>query len=134
MARQSQEGEVMYPRTEYEMSEADLKSILDACRAVPVMMVGGYAPSSTQENANRAWAALGEKMGFDSMSVQPIHGKGNRFFTAIPSETEGQRAERLARQAEEKRRQEIERLTAEISERQEKLSALTGPSKDNPDA
>lgn len=115
----------MYPRAEYEMTEADLETILNACKSVPLMMVGRYAPSSPQENANRAWAALGEKMGFDSMSVRPVDGKGNRFFTAIPSETEVQRAERVARQAEEKRLQEIDRLSSEIAERQIKLDALS---------
>ena len=51
----------MYPRTNYEMTEDDLKAILDACKPVPCMMVGSYTPSSPQENANRAWAVLGEK-------------------------------------------------------------------------
>lgn len=115
----------MYPRTEYEMTEGDLKAILDACKPVPVMMIGGTTPSSTQENANRAWAGLGERMGFDSTTVQPIAGKGNRFFTAVPSETEVVRKERLAREAEEKRQREIARLSGEIAERQRQLTALT---------
>jgi hypothetical protein len=106
------------------MSQADLDEILKACRSVPVMMVGGYAPSSLQENANRAWARLGEKMGFDSETVRPIDGKGNRFFTAVPSETEAARQERLTRESEEKRQQEIARLTDEIAERQRQLGAL----------
>lgn len=114
----------MYPRTEYEMTEADLKELLEACKSQPVMMVGGYSPASPQENANRAWAGLGKKMGFDSTTVQPISGKGNRFFTAVPSETEEARTERMAREAEEARQKEIARLKSEITERQEKLGAL----------
>ena len=71
-------------RQEYEMAQKDLDEIMTACAPVPYMVVGGREPSSPQENANRAWARLGDKMGFDSMSVKPL-GKGDRFFTAIPT-------------------------------------------------
>lgn len=68
-------------REEFEMTEDDFKSLLESCRAVPYMVFGGHAPSSPQENANRAWCELGGRMGFDGMSVEPSH-KGQRFFTA----------------------------------------------------
>jgi hypothetical protein len=42
-----------------------------------------------QENANKAWQRLGEKMGFDYMTVQPIPGKGQRHFTAVEGEKAG---------------------------------------------
>lgn len=106
----------MYPRTEYEMTEEDLNTLLESMKPTPCIMVGGYSPRSQQENANSAWASLGKKMGFDSMSVQPISGKGTRFFTAIPSETESQRADRLARKAEEDRQTAIQTLTQQIAE------------------
>jgi hypothetical protein len=115
----------MYPRTNYEMTEADLQEILDACKPVPAMMIGGTTPSSPAENANRAWERLGKKMGFDYMTVQPIDGKGYHFFTAIPSENETQREERLKREAEEKKNAEIAKLKAEIIERETRLSELT---------
>lgn len=114
----------MYPRVNYEMSEADEKELLDACKPVICIMVGGYAPRSPQENANAAWRRLGEKMGFDFMTVRPIQGKGTRFFSAVPSETEDQKKDRLAKEAEEKRQEEITRLKSEIKERQDKLTAL----------
>ena len=100
----------MYPRAEYELSEDELAEILDACKPTPCIMVGGYGPSSPQENANRAWAALGKKLGFDPMSVRPIKGKGQRFVTAIPSETEDQREERLAREKEQAKTEKINNL------------------------
>ena len=106
------------------MTEEDLATILDACKSVPVMMIGSYSPSSPQENANRAWAALGKKMGFDHMTVEPIRGKGNRFFTAVPSETEEGRKERETREAAERRRTEIAKLNDEITERQKRLGDL----------
>jgi hypothetical protein len=115
----------IYPRVNYEMSKADLASLLNACKPTPVIMVGNHTPPAPQENANRAWAALGEKMGFDHMAVQPVAGKGQRFFSAIPSETAEAQQERLTREAETARQMGIERLEAEIAERQQKLAALT---------
>jgi hypothetical protein len=37
--------------------------------------------ATPQENANRAWAALGDEMGFDYLTVQPS-ARGDRHFTA----------------------------------------------------
>jgi hypothetical protein len=68
-------------RKEYEMTQAQLDAILDACKPVPYMVFGGMEPRSPQESANAAWAALGEELGFDHMTVRP-NGKGDRFFTA----------------------------------------------------
>lgn len=114
----------MYPRTEYEMTQADLDTLMEAFKAVPMIMLQCGNPPSQQENANRAWDALGKKMGFDGSTVRPIDGKGSRFFTAIPSETESARAERLAKEDEGKRQAEIARLAGEIAERQERLRSL----------
>lgn len=114
----------MYPRTSYEMTESDLSKILDACKPVPLIMLQCGMPRSQQERANDAWAELGKRMGFDHMTVQPT-GHGDRFFTAVPIETEEHKAERLKREAEEKRQQEIETLRVEIAERQTRLKEFT---------
>lgn len=74
-------------RKEYEMSDEDLKKILDASKPVPYMIIGGVVPRSPQENANAAWAELGSRMGFDYLTVQPTN-KGMRFFSAVPIEQE----------------------------------------------
>lgn len=110
----------MNPRVDYEMTEKDLEEILEACKPVPCMMIGGVTPSSPQENANRAWASLGEKMGFDSTSVRPSN-KGQRFFTAVPSEMKAQKQER---ESEIKKQAEIKTLQTEISEREKRLKEL----------
>lgn len=39
----------MYPRTNYEMTPADLERILDACKPVPMIMLQCGAPRSQQE-------------------------------------------------------------------------------------
>jgi hypothetical protein len=114
----------MYPRTDYEMSEEQLVKLIDACKPVPYMVIGGVEPRSPQENANDAWRALGKEMGFDHMSVRPIDGKPPRFFTAIPSETESQRVEREAATCEQNRLNIIEGLKSEIAERQKMLDKL----------
>lgn len=74
----------MLERREFEMSPDDLKGLLEACRSVPLIALQCGMPSSPQENTNRAWRALGERMGFDGMTVEPST-KGQRFFTAIPA-------------------------------------------------
>lgn len=113
----------MYPRVNYEMTEDDLKELMEACKPVPAIMLQCGSPPSQQENANNAWKKLGEKMGFDSMTVQPSQ-KGDRFFSAVPSETEEQRTERMSRENEEKRLTGIKILKKEILERQTELKEL----------
>jgi len=117
----------MYPRTEYEMSEADLKKLLKAFKPTPVMFISGGQSigGNQQENANDAWQALGKKMGFDYMTVRPIPGKGNLFFSAVPSENEIQKAEREMKEAEEIRLTRIKILESEIADRKEELLKLT---------
>ena len=114
----------MYPRVEFEMSENDLKELLEASKPVPCMMIGGYTPSSPQENANRAWARLGKKMNFDPMTVKPIQGKGQRFFTAVPTETPEQKKEREAKEAEEKRLARIGEIKEQKKALDEELKRL----------
>jgi hypothetical protein len=68
----------------FEMTEAQLATILDACRAQPAIMLQCGPTLSAQERANRAWEALGKEMGFDHMTARPT-GQGDRFFTATPA-------------------------------------------------
>lgn len=75
-------------RKEFKLTQEQLDTLLDACKPVPYMLIGGIAPRSPQENANAAWAKLGLEMGFESMSVRPINGKGMEFFTAEVVEEE----------------------------------------------
>lgn len=76
----------MTERREYQMSAAQLKTLLDACRPVPYLVFGGVEPRSPQENANAAWADLGRQMGFDGKTAKPIPGRGPDWFTAEPVE------------------------------------------------
>lgn len=69
-------------RKEFKMTDEQLKMIMNASKSVAYMVFGGREPSSPQENANAAWAILGEELGFKSMTVQPVSGKDNTYFTA----------------------------------------------------
>jgi predicted TIM-barrel fold metal-dependent hydrolase len=69
-------------RKQFVMTQEQLNAILDACKPVPYMVVGGMPPRSPQENANAAWARLGQEMGFEPMSVRPVAVAGMEVFTA----------------------------------------------------
>lgn len=73
-------------RREFVMTPAQLDKLLDACKATPYLLGSGGVrlTSSPQENANRAWEALGREMGFASATVMPVAGKGEAWFTAVP--------------------------------------------------
>ncbi len=70
-------------RQTFTMTQAQYDKLLESMQPVPYMVFGGMAPRSQQENANDAWAALGQEMGFDSMTVQP--GRSKLEFTAEPA-------------------------------------------------
>lgn len=65
---------------DFEMTQAQLCKLLEACRPVPVVKILGQWLSQ-QENANAGWEDLGNEMGFDYMTVKPS-AKGQRFFSA----------------------------------------------------
>lgn len=111
------------PRVEYEMSEDDYDKIIDACKPVVAIQVGGHSPRGPQENANAAWAILGKKMGFDSITARPSE-KGPRFFTAVPSETMAQKAEREMRKREKELREELETLGVTQVQHAERISKI----------
>lgn len=75
----------MTERQEYIMEQEDFDALMEACKPVRMMMLQCGTPSSPQENANRAWASLGDKMGFDGSTVQPA-GSNQLKFTAVPKE------------------------------------------------
>ena len=69
-------------RREFELTGEELDILIEAGKPTMVMKIGTYDPPSPQDNANYAWRKLGEKRGFDYMSVKYVPGKSNHFFTA----------------------------------------------------
>ena len=76
----------MTSRQEYEMTQADydriIEQISDARKTSGMFLSGGRPMSDVQETANNAWCELGQRMGFDGMSVEP--GRSKLHFTAVP--------------------------------------------------
>jgi hypothetical protein len=71
-------------RAEFEMTEQQFDRLLSAMQPVPYMLgAGGVPPRSVQENANDAWKALADELGFVWDTVEPVSGKGQRVFSAI---------------------------------------------------
>ena len=69
-------------RREFCLTEAEYKALVEAARPVPYLIFNGVGPPSPQESANRAWASLGGVHGFLPMTIQPVVGKSDRYFTA----------------------------------------------------
>jgi len=71
---------------EYELTEAELNSIIEASKPVPAMYLPGGQPmfGTPQTNANNAWQVVARAHGFIWDSAQPAPGKSNRFILAEP--------------------------------------------------
>jgi len=74
-------------RKEFEITQSQLDTIMESCKPVPMIMFHCGTPRSPQENANSAWQSLAKENGFVWDTVQPISGKGQRFFTAEENDT-----------------------------------------------
>lgn len=68
-------------RIKYTITDGQLKTLMDACRPVAYICIGGREPASPQENANNAWKRLGEEVGFKWDTVEPS-GSDPKMFTA----------------------------------------------------
>ncbi len=68
-------------RKVFKMTQEDYDKLMKACESVPLIMLNCGMPRSMQENANDAWCSLGDRMGFDGMTVKP--GQSKLEFTAM---------------------------------------------------
>jgi hypothetical protein len=68
-------------RKDFEMTQEDLAALLAAMKPQPMIALQCGPVPSVQENANAAWARLGQRLNFDPMTVRP-NGRGDRFFSA----------------------------------------------------
>lgn len=75
---------------EFEMTEADLAELMEASRPVLAIALNCGPPVSAQARANAAWAKLGDRMGFDPMTVRPSRAGEPRFFYAHAARREGE--------------------------------------------
>lgn len=64
-------------RKTFTMGQTDydeLLRVINDARNTPLIMLQTGMPRSPQQAANDAWCALGRRMGFEGMSVQPVSG------------------------------------------------------------
>lgn len=71
----------MTERKEFEMSEDDLARLKEASQPLPEIMMHLPGQQNRQERASAAWFELGNRLGFDHLTVLP--GKSERSFSAI---------------------------------------------------
>jgi hypothetical protein len=69
----------------FTMSDEQYARLLEACRPVPYLIIGGVPPRSQQDNVNEAWQQLGNSMGFDWTTVRP--GNTEKSFYAEMKDT-----------------------------------------------
>lgn len=73
-------------RSTFQLSDEQYQRIVKASQSVPYILgSGGIEPRSPQENANDAWRAIGDELGFVWDTAQPIGGS-DRQFTAEKKE------------------------------------------------
>lgn len=71
-------------RKEYELTKAEMDELLSYMKPTPMIALHCGPVLSTQEMVNMAWIKLGNERGFDGMTVKPVPGKSEFFFTAVP--------------------------------------------------
>ena len=78
----------MSMRRDYTMTEEDYNKIISAIEAARktsgMFLSGGMPMGNVQQAANDAWEELGNRMGFEGMSVLP--GASRLQFSAMPKE------------------------------------------------
>jgi hypothetical protein len=67
-------------KRDFRMTDDDLEKLLTANEAD----LDGMPPESPQARANRAWCELGQRMGFDGMTVEPLPCDDLKRFKAEP--------------------------------------------------
>jgi hypothetical protein len=107
------------------MTDEELREIFDACKPTLCIMIGNCEWPSPQDKVNAAWERLGKKRGFDYLTVRPVDGQGDKFFTAVPSETEVQRQERDRQEANAARDKRAVELRQEIADAEAELKKLS---------
>lgn len=68
----------------FEMTDEQFERLKQASRPVAMIALQCGSPRSPQENANDAWRALGEEMGFRWDTARPYPSDDPKVFTAEP--------------------------------------------------
>ncbi len=63
----------------YIMTQEQFDKLLASSKPVMMIALQCGTPRSPQKNANTAWEALGEELGFDFRTVKPVRGHPLEF-------------------------------------------------------
>lgn len=69
-------------RKEFKITDEQFEKLLEASQPVRLITLQIGMPTPPQENANIAWKALGEELGFEYKTVEPVADKDDHYFTA----------------------------------------------------
>jgi hypothetical protein len=64
----------------YRLSEEQYDKLMEACKPVPYLVVGGYAPVSLQERANTAWQQVAADFKVKWDTIKPAGSDDHDFF------------------------------------------------------
>jgi len=69
---------------QYTMTDSEYTELMEACKPVPYLIVGGRKPSSPRENAMHVWAKIAARVGCDCNSIAPANTGNNHDFMGEP--------------------------------------------------
>jgi hypothetical protein len=70
----------------YRMTDAELKNLLEACKPVPYLVIGGIEPRSPAENAFSAWRDIAVRLGYKVETIESAGTGDDHDFMAEPQE------------------------------------------------
>jgi hypothetical protein len=71
-------------KRQYRLTDAELQSILDCSKPVPMIMLHISTPESPQDRANRAWQSVAQAHGFVWDSAEPAETGDDHDLLAEP--------------------------------------------------
>jgi hypothetical protein len=79
-------------RQKFTMTEEQHAAIAAGFNSIPGSILGGGKPIGPEAEANKAWRVLGETLGFNYLTVQPVEGESDYNFTAEVDMPQGVKA------------------------------------------
>jgi hypothetical protein len=115
----------MLVRKNFTITDDQVKKLMDAENDTPSLTIGGVKVKSVHENTQMAWQELGEELGFDYLTVRPIHNLGYKHFSAIPKPSVEQQKILIVDLRNRRLQKEIDEVMREITLLEAKLCELS---------
>jgi poly-gamma-glutamate capsule biosynthesis protein CapA/YwtB (metallophosphatase superfamily) len=69
------------------MTDEEFNDLVEACKPVPYMVIGGIVPESPTDKAMRVWDSVAKRVGCVQSSIAPANTGDDHDFMAEPKET-----------------------------------------------